>query len=65
MKERCAVVQQIFRRYQKADRRHKRRILDEFVQLTGYSRASAALVLRQWDTISFPPYVMTVSINGS
>jgi hypothetical protein len=51
MKERSAVVQQTFRRYQKADRRHKGKILDEFVQLTGYSRAYAALVLRQWDTI--------------
>jgi hypothetical protein len=51
MAERRAVVQQTFRRYQKADRRHKGRILDEFVQLTGYSRAYAALVLRQWDTV--------------
>lgn len=51
MAERRAVVQQTFRRYQEADRRRKGRILDEFVQLTGYSRAYAALVLRQWNTI--------------
>lgn len=48
MPERRAVVEQTFRRYQKADRRHKGQILDEFIQLTGYSRAYAALVLRQW-----------------
>jgi len=50
MPERRAVVQKTFRRYQKADRRHKGRILDEFVQLTDYSRTYAALVLRQWGT---------------
>jgi hypothetical protein len=51
MNERRAVVQQTFRRYQKADRWRKGRILDEFVQLTGYSRAYAALVLRKWETM--------------
>lgn len=50
MKERRAVILQTFHRYQKAHRRQKGRILDEFVHLTGYSRAYAALVLRQWDT---------------
>ena len=50
MEERRAVVLNTFRRYQKADRQHKGRILDEFVQLTGYSRAYAALVLRRWGT---------------
>jgi hypothetical protein len=51
MRERRAVVQQTFSRYQKADRGQKGRILEEFVQLTGYTRAYAALVLRQWGTI--------------
>lgn len=50
MPERRAVVQQTFRRYQKADRSGKGRILDEFVHLTSYSRAYAALVLRKWQT---------------
>jgi hypothetical protein len=35
MNERRAVVEQTFRRCQKADRPGKGRILDEFIQLTG------------------------------
>jgi hypothetical protein len=50
MCERRAVIQQTYHRYQKAARRQKSRILDEFVALTGYSRAYAALVLRYWKT---------------
>ena len=50
MSERRAVIQQTYQRYQKASRSEKGRILDEFVQLTGYTRAYAALVLRQWGT---------------
>jgi hypothetical protein len=53
MSERRAVVEQTFRRYQKADRQHKGKILDEFVQLTGYRRTYAALVLRRWGTVSW------------
>lgn len=50
MSERRVVIQQTYRRYQKASRQQKSRILEEFAQLTGYTRAYAALVLRQWGT---------------
>ena len=50
MSERRAVIQQTYQRYQKASRPEKSRILEEFAQLTGYSRPYAALVLRQWAT---------------
>jgi hypothetical protein len=45
MRERRAVVQQTFRRYQKADRKHKGRILEEFVQLTSLVTAER---MRRW-----------------
>lgn len=48
MSERAAVIRQTYDRYQKASRTGKTKILDEFVLLTGYSRAYAALVLRSW-----------------
>ena len=48
MSERAAVIRRTFRRYQQADRAEKTKILDEFVLLTGYSRAYAAMVLRSW-----------------
>jgi hypothetical protein len=45
------MIQRAYRRYQKADRAKKGRILDEIVELTQYTRAYAALVLRQWGTV--------------
>jgi hypothetical protein len=51
MPVRRVVIQRAYRRYQKADRVKKGRILDEIVELTQYARAYAALVLRQWGTI--------------
>lgn len=50
MQDRRKVVQQTYRRYQRADREKKSHILDEFVEVTGYNRAYAAMVLRQWGT---------------
>jgi hypothetical protein len=50
MQERRKVIEQTYKRYQKADRVKKSRILDEFVEITGYNRAYAAMVLRQWGT---------------
>ncbi len=48
MPDRRTLVLRNFRRYQKAGRRRKGRILDEFVEETLYARAYAALVLRTW-----------------
>jgi hypothetical protein len=48
MADRRVVIKRAYRRYQKADRRGKGRILDEIVPLTEYSRAYAAMVLHQW-----------------
>jgi hypothetical protein len=50
MSERRTVIQLTYRRYQKAVRKKKTQILEEFVALTGYKRVYAALVLRQWRT---------------
>jgi hypothetical protein len=51
MAERRVMIQRAYRRYQKADRAGKGRILDEIVELTLYARPYAAMVLRQWGTI--------------
>ena len=48
MSERSAVIRRTYQRYQRAGRSEKSKILDEFVLLSGYSRAYAALVLRSW-----------------
>ena len=47
MSERRSVVAAVAGRYQKAGKKRKREILDEFCQTTGYNRAYAALVLRK------------------
>lgn len=39
---------EVARRYQKARRREKKGILDEFCQVTGYNRHYAAFILRNW-----------------
>ena len=48
MSERKAVLRQTFARYQKACKKEKGRILDEFVKLTGLNRKYASWVLTTW-----------------
>ena len=47
LKEKKAVTAQIVTRYAKAGKNEKTKILDEFVQLTGYNRKYAISVLRK------------------
>jgi hypothetical protein len=49
MKERQAVTRETAKRYQRARKREKGLILDEFVNLTSYTRCYAAFVLRNWE----------------
>lgn len=46
MEERRAVVRATARRYQRGAKKEKQKILDEFVELTGYNRCYARRVLR-------------------
>lgn len=46
MREKKAVTQVTKKRYKKAGKKEKGRIVDEFVQLTGYTRCYASYVLR-------------------
>ncbi len=48
MKSRYEVIQQVHGRYRKATKAGKGRILDEFVETTGYTRKYAAWVLAHW-----------------
>lgn len=48
MKERKAVSREVAKRYQKSRKKVKSKILDEFVQLTGYTRCYARYILRNW-----------------
>ena len=48
MKEKKAVSREVAKRYQKARKKGKSKILDEFVQLTGYVRCYARYILRNW-----------------
>lgn len=45
MKERKSVTRAIASRYQKVSKKHKGTILDEFTQLTGYTRCYASYLL--------------------
>jgi len=45
MKERRAVINATAERYQKATKKDRTRILDEFTRLTGYTRKYAAWIL--------------------
>ncbi|MBA7618472.1 hypothetical protein ES703_25798 [subsurface metagenome] len=49
LQARKAVTKETFKRYQKAPKKEKTRILDEFVALTGYTRHHASWVLRTWE----------------
>jgi hypothetical protein len=56
MRERQSVTREIAGRYQKARKKEKGRILDEFVRITGYSRCYAAYVLRTiWRKVRISP----------
>jgi hypothetical protein len=48
MAERRAVVKATARRYQRGRKKEKQKILDEFVELTGYNRSYARTVLRNY-----------------
>jgi hypothetical protein len=48
MRERKAVIRQTAARYQKSSKKRKRKILDEFVEITGYNRKYAGWILRNW-----------------
>lgn len=48
MKEKQKITQQISKRYQRARKKEKSKILDEFVEVTGYNRAYASNVLNNW-----------------
>lgn len=49
MSERRSVTRATAKRYKEASKKEKGRILDEFVQLTGYTRCYASYVLRTWN----------------
>jgi hypothetical protein len=48
LQERRIVTKGTFKRYQKAPKKEKTKMLDEYVALTGYSRHHASWVLRTW-----------------
>ena len=48
MNEKQAVSREVARRYQKGQKKEKGRILDEFVQITGYIRWYASYQLKNW-----------------
>jgi len=49
LQERRVVTKGSFERYQKAPKKEKTKMLDEFVVLTGYTRHHASWVLRIWE----------------
>jgi hypothetical protein len=48
LRERKMITKEIALRYQKANKKQKGRILDEFCQLAGYNRLYASYILRNW-----------------
>jgi len=48
MSERRAVSKEVAKRYQRAKKKERGRILDEFIQITGYARCYASYILRNW-----------------
>jgi len=49
LQERRVVTKGSFERYQKAPKKNKTKMLDEYVALTGYTRHHASWVLRTWE----------------
>jgi hypothetical protein len=49
MKTRKKICKEIFRRYQKAEKKGKAKILDEYTETLGYSRTYLARLLANWD----------------
>ena len=49
LKEKRAVVREVSKRYKKASKKEKGKILDEFVKLTGYNRCYASYLLRMYE----------------
>lgn len=49
LKERRAVIKEVSKRYKKAKKKEKGKMLDEFVKLTEYSRCYASYVLRMYE----------------
>lgn len=50
MKERKAVTNELAKRYQKATKSERGRLLSEFMELTGYNRCYASHLLHNWGT---------------
>lgn len=50
MKERYAIIREVAPRYQRAPKRERTKILDEFVRLTGLVRSYASYVLKHYGT---------------
>lgn len=50
MNERKAVTNELARRYQRATKSERGRLLDQFMQLTGYNRSYASHLLHNWGT---------------
>ena len=54
MKEKKAVTKEIAKRYKKARKGEKGKMLDEFIKLTKYTRCYASYVLRNWAVKTTP-----------
>lgn len=48
MGEKKAVSREVSKRYQKARKKEKSKILDEFIKIVGYTRCYASYILRNW-----------------
>ena len=48
MKEKRAVSREVAKRYHSARKKERGRILDEFIQIVGYTRCYASYILRNW-----------------
>ncbi|MCD5401835.1 hypothetical protein LR013_04510 [candidate division NPL-UPA2 bacterium] len=48
MNEERAVSREVAKRYQRAGKKEKGRILGEFIQMVGYTRCYASYILRNW-----------------
>jgi len=53
MKEKKAVIRETAARYQKAEKKGKTKILDEYIELTKYNRKYASWILRNWGKAVF------------